>query len=130
MNNQLLEKQLNHQSSQKTTGNRLAIVITVLSCLLIWWLLPISEPYVQEVLSFEGNSTRGEAIFQVNCASCHGLNGTGNVGPSLVNVTRRKSNTQIIKQVIGGKTPPMPEFQPSSQDMADLLSYLHLLEVD
>lgn len=130
MNNQLLEKQINPQSSQKTTGNRLAIAIIVFSCLLIWWWSPISEPYVQEVLSFEGNSTRGEAIFQVNCAGCHGLNGAGNVGPSLVNVTRRKSNTQIIKQVIGGKTPPMPEFQPSSQDMADLLSYLHLLEVD
>lgn len=127
MNNQLLETQLNHKSSQKTAGNLLAIVIIVFSSLLIWWLLSISEPYVQEVLSFKGNSTRGEAIFQVNCAGCHGLNGAGNVGPSLVNVTKRKSDTQIIRQVISGKTPPMPKFQPSTGDMADLLSYLRQL---
>ncbi len=127
MNNQILETQLNNHAHQKTTGNVLAIGIIVFSFVLIWWLLPISEPYVQEVLSFEGNNTRGEAIFQVNCAGCHGLNGAGNVGPSLLNVTKRKSDSQIIKQVVGGKTPPMPEFQPSTEEMADLLLYLHQL---
>jgi len=128
VNNQLLETQLNDNSPQnKTTGNILAIVIIVLISLTIWWLFPISDPYVQEVLSLEGNKTRGEAIFQVNCAGCHGLNGAGNVGPSLLNVTKHKSDSQIIKQIISGKTPPMPKFQTSTEDMADLLNYLHQL---
>jgi mono/diheme cytochrome c family protein len=79
------------------------------------------------VLSFQGNLERGEAIFAVNCAGCHGIKGDGDVGPSLHNISKNKSETSIINQVISGKTPPMPKFQPSAQDMADLLSYLHQL---
>ncbi|RDH51814.1 cytochrome C, partial [Mastigocladus laminosus WC112] len=32
-----------------------------------------------------------------------------------------------IHQVISGDTPPMPKFQPSAKEMADLLSYLETL---
>ncbi|MFM6660226.1 MAG: cytochrome c, partial [Microcystis panniformis] len=32
-----------------------------------------------------------------------------------------------IEQVISGKTPPMPKFQPDTQAMADLLVYLENL---
>ena len=85
------------------------------------------DPYIDQVLSYKGNIERGEAIFQVNCASCHGINGDGNVGPSLLSVSKHKSEIQIIEQVVSGKTPPMPKFQPSEQDMADLLSYLKQL---
>ncbi len=51
----------------------------------------------------------------------------GKVGPSLKNVSDRKSPPRLIKQVISGQTPPMPKFQPSPQEMADLLSYLESL---
>ncbi|MCY7276760.1 MAG: cytochrome c, partial [Phormidesmis sp. CAN_BIN44] len=37
------------------------------------------------------------------------------------------SRTRLIDQVISGKTPPMPQFQPSPQEMADVLSYLKSL---
>jgi len=30
----------------------------------------------------------------------------------------------LIRQVTSGQTPPMPQFQPSPQEMADLLKYL------
>ena len=78
-------------------------------------------------MSYEGNPQRGEAIFNVNCASCHGIKATGNVGPNLLGVSRHKSQRRIIKQVVSGKTPPMPKFQPSAEDMADLLSYIEKL---
>ncbi|NER30629.1 MAG: cytochrome c, partial [Symploca sp. SIO1C4] len=39
----------------------------------------------------------------------------------------RKSKISLIHQVTDGKTPPMPKFQPSPQEMADLLSYLEEL---
>jgi mono/diheme cytochrome c family protein len=87
----------------------------------------VSDPYVQEVLSLTGNLDKGHAIFQINCAACHGLQADGNVGPSLRNVPKRKSKVRLIDQVISGKTPPMPKFQPSTQEMADLLSYLEQL---
>lgn len=86
-----------------------------------------SDPYIQNVLARQGDAVRGNAIFQINCAGCHGISGDGNVGPSLHGVAQRKSNHRLIQQVVSGKTPPMPKFQPVAQDMADLLSYLHTL---
>ncbi|MEA5580630.1 cytochrome c [Nodularia harveyana UHCC-0300] len=86
-----------------------------------------SDPYVKNVLSLQGDSVQGHAIFQINCAVCHGLEANGLVGPSLQGVSKRKSKYQLIRQVISGETPPMPKFQPSVQEMADLLSYLETL---
>jgi len=87
----------------------------------------VSDPYTKTVLSLTGDSVQGHAIFQMNCAGCHGLQGQGQVGPSLHNVSGRKSRVQIIHQVTSGETPPMPQFRPSSQEMADLLSYVEKL---
>jgi hypothetical protein len=42
-------------------------------------------------------------------------------------VDSRKNNRQLIQQVVSGRTPPMPRFQPEPQAMADLLTYLHTL---
>ncbi len=86
-----------------------------------------SDPYIKEVLSRSGDAVQGHAIFQMNCAGCHGLMADGKVGPSLKGVSNRKSRTRLIDQVISGKTPPMPQFQPSPQEMADVLSYLKSL---
>lgn len=83
-----------------------------------------SDPYIQQVLAETGDAGRGQAIFQMNCAVCHGLEATGEVGPTLRNVSDRRTKVSLIKQVISGETPPMPQFQPSAQDMADLLKYL------
>lgn len=85
------------------------------------------DPYIGQVLAIQGDSIRGNAIFQINCAGCHGSKADGNVGPSLWSVAQRKSDSRLIKQVISGSTPPMPKFQPAPQEMADLLSYLHSL---
>jgi mono/diheme cytochrome c family protein len=90
--------------------------------------LPTADAaYVNQVLQLPGDVTQGQAIFQMNCAVCHGSTGNGNVGPSLKSVAARKSRERLIEQVISGKTPPMPQFQPSAQTMADLLSYLSSL---
>ncbi len=86
-----------------------------------------SDPYVKNVLSLKGNPVQGNAIFQINCAGCHGIEADGLVGPSLQGVSKRKSPSQLIHQVISGETPPMPKFQPSAHEMADLLNYLESL---
>lgn len=86
-----------------------------------------SDPYSQQVLILQGDPVRGHAIFQINCAGCHGLKAKGDVGPSLRDITHHKSDLRLIQQVISGQTPPMPKFQPQPQDMSDLLSYLHTL---
>jgi cytochrome c553 len=90
-------------------------------------LVQVSDPYIQNVFSQKGDLVQGHAIFQMNCAGCHGWEGAGSVGPSLQGVSKRKSRFGLIDQVTSGKTPPMPQFQPDAQEMADLLSYLESL---
>ncbi len=89
--------------------------------------LGAQDPYVQSVLQRVGDANRGQEIFQLNCATCHGLAAAGEVGPDLRDVSERKSRVALIEQVISGKTPPMPQFQPNEKDMADLLSFLETL---
>ncbi len=127
VSNPLAETNLNQNPTAKIIVPVIIISLSLISLISFWYFTPIKDPYVEEVLSYQGNIKRGEAIFQVNCAVCHGMNATGNVGPSLLAVPKHKSDVQIIKQVVSGKTPPMPKFQPSAEDMADLLSYLKQL---
>ncbi len=102
-----------------------ALAITVMVALL----LPIarSDPYTRATLALNGSVQDGGRLFRLNCAGCHGLAAQGLVGPNLHGVDRRKSDRQLIQQVVSGRTPPMPRFQPDPQAMADLLSFLHSL---
>lgn len=112
--------------------NRLLLIIMAImlivgfSILGIYW-QKTSDPYAYDVLSLEGDPQKGLAMFQINCAGCHNLRADKNVGPRLEDITKRKSQRDIITQVTSGRTPPMPKFQPSKQEMADLLSYLSQL---
>lgn len=105
----------------------LAILFAVLLAILGMYQFRYSDPYVRSVLSLQGDPVQGHAIFQMNCSSCHGLYADGRVGPSLHHISDRKSRVALIQQVISGKTPPMPQFQPSPKEMADLLEYLQTL---
>jgi len=102
------------------------MLILALSILGIYW-QNNSDPYTYEVLALDGNKKNGLAIFQINCAGCHALQAGRNVGPRLESIAKRKSSRDLITQVVSGRTPPMPKFQPSEQEMADLLSYLNTL---
>ena len=102
----------------------LALLFVVLLTVLGIYQFRASSPYVRDVLVLEGDAVQGHAIFLMNCAGCHGAKAAGRVGPSLREISNRKSKVGIIHQVTSGQTPPMPQFQPSPQEMADLLSYL------
>jgi len=105
--------------------------VGIMLLILLWvvgqnW-LQVSDPYIEQVLSLNGDPVKGHAIFEMNCAGCHFQNVSHQVGPSLLDVSQRKSPVGIIHQVTSGQTPPMPQFQPTPQEMADLLSYLQKL---
>ncbi len=100
-----------------------AIAVTIFMVHQFWH----NDPYVQSVLELQGDPVKGHAIFQMNCSSCHGLYADGSVGPSLKSIAGHRSPARLIHQVVSGKTPPMPQFQPSPQEMADLLQYLEQL---
>ena len=124
MDNQIIQPSILFQRIMVLLA--LFVLIVSVSILGIYW-QRMNDPYLQEVLSLPGDVTKGNAIFQINCAGCHGLQADKNVGPSLENISKRKSKVEIIYQVTSGKTPPMPKFQPTSQEMADLLAYLEKL---
>ena len=63
----------------------------------------------------------------MNCVGCHGITARGLVGPDLHSITLGLNDTEIIKQVIEGVTPPMPSFEIDPQNMSNLLTYLHSL---
>jgi mono/diheme cytochrome c family protein len=90
-------------------------------------LINTTDAYTDAVLKIEGNPTKGRSIFVMNCVACHGQWADGKVGPSLRNISEKLSKPRIIHQVVSGKTPPMPQFQPTEAEMADLLSYLNQL---
>ncbi len=107
----------------------LATLAAVACILLVVVLLPAarSDPYTRQTLELTGSATDGGRLFRLNCAGCHGLAAQGLVGPDLHGVGRRKNDRQLIQQVVSGRTPPMPSFQPEPQAMADLLAFLHSL---
>ena len=84
--------------------------------------------YILKTLDLKGSVKDGNALFKTNCVGCHGITARGLVGPDLHAITQRLSDKEIIKQVTGGLTPPMPSFEIDPQNMSNLLHYLHSLE--
>ena len=84
--------------------------------------------YIIKTLEINGSAKEGYALFKVNCVGCHGITARGLVGPDLHSITQRLNDKEIIKQVTGGLTPPMPSFEIDPINMSNLLKYLHSLE--
>ena len=113
--------------SRRLTVLWVGLVVAIVLLLGIATYRPVVDPYLESVLSLSGDRSRGAAIFQMNCAICHGQTARGEIGPSLLAITDHRSKASLVDQVISGKTPPMPQFQPDAQAMADLLQYLDSL---
>ncbi len=87
-----------------------------------------NNKYIVETLKLNGSTKEGDALFKINCVGCHGITARGLVGPDLHSITQRLNDKEIIKQVTGGLTPPMPSFEIDPVNMSNLLKYLHSLE--
>ena len=79
-----------------------------------------------------GNIARGRALFNENCAHCHGVAGNGasvgydNVAPSLMNATV----FQVAEAIRAGPE-VMPRFGPdvlSDQDVSDIARYVNFVQ--
>jgi len=116
-------------SRRRSLVTALMVLAAVACAVLALLLLQASriDPYTTATLDRVGSVEDGGRLFRLNCAGCHGLAAQGLVGPNLHGVDRRKNDRQLIQQVVSGRTPPMPRFQPDPQAMADLLAFLHSL---
>ena len=105
------------------------IFVVLLLCFSIFFLKNNEDnKYIIETLELKGSVDEGDALFKINCVGCHGISARGLVGPDLHSITQRLNDKEIIKQVTGGLTPPMPSFEINPLNMSNLLKYLHSLE--
>ncbi|MGH8000036.1 MAG: c-type cytochrome, partial [Brasilonema sp.] len=74
----------------------LMILLVVVLSIFTVRIMRTADPYVKSVLSLKGDPALGHAIFQINCAGCHGWEADGRVGPSLQGVSKRKSTYGLI----------------------------------
>ncbi len=103
--------------------------LVLLICLSIFFLNhDENNKYTVQTLELNGSAEEGDALFKINCVGCHGITARGLVGPDLHSITQRLNDKEIIKQVTGGLTPPMPSFEIDPVNMSNLLEYLHSLE--
>lgn len=69
----------------------------------------------------------GAGLFALNCARCHGVDATGDVGPDLHQVTKTDARIQSI--ILNGIKGEMPAFgkRLSENDAATLLVFIRSL---
>ena len=84
--------------------------------------------YIIKNLELDGSVNKGDALFKINCVGCHGITARGLVGLDSNSITQHLNDKEIIKQVTGSFTPPMPSFEIDPQNMSNLLKYLYSLE--
>ena len=105
------------------------VFVVLLTCFSIFFVNNNeNNKYIIKTLDLNGSADEGDALFKINCVGCHGITARGLVGPDLHSVTKRLNDKDIIKQVTGGLTPPMPSFEIDPVNMSNLLEYLHSLE--
>ena len=103
-------------------------VVSLICFLIFFFNHHDNNNFIIETLEINGSAKEGDALFKMNCVGCHGITARGLVGPDLHSITQRLNDKEIIKQVTGGLTPPMPSFEIDPVNMSNLLKYLHSLE--
>lgn len=89
-----------------------------------------AQPSRSATAGLKPNVLHGKAIFEENCSACHGAQGQGGMGPSLVGESARKNMQQAIAW-IKNPEPPMPKLYPSTlneRDARDVAAFVESLK--
>jgi cytochrome c oxidase cbb3-type subunit III len=95
-----------------------------LAACLVLFLLPVTMIRAQA-----GGPPDGEAVFNSNCATCHGMNASGGRGPDLHAALRNGDQDADLRKVIKNGLPgtAMPAFRLDSDDLDALVKYIQKL---
>lgn len=75
------------------------------------------------ILALTGDSANGESLYPT-CAACHGSDGSGGIGPSLIEEVPELSDAEIAGAIKNGVGDEMPPQSFEDQEIADILAYL------
>jgi hypothetical protein len=75
--------------------------------------------------SLIGNPENGEELYERNCSECHGSDGMGGIGPSIVEEVREEDDEEIWEVIFEGED-GMPPFTLMPQEVADIVAWLRL----
>jgi mono/diheme cytochrome c family protein len=80
-----------------------------------------------DVLNLTADPEVGEFLYDNKCATCHGPDGTGVSGPSLLDIVPQRTSCDIIATVRDGPG-AMPAFdrELDNRELADLLEFVTL----
>jgi mono/diheme cytochrome c family protein len=93
--------------------------IVVMTFLLAQW-VPF-EPSTTATATADGDVTRGELVFERECAACHGAAGEGGAGPRLVG---SGLDADTVAETIRQGAGIMPPGLVTGQDEADVVAYV------
>jgi mono/diheme cytochrome c family protein len=71
----------------------------------------------------DGDIAAGEQVFADTCAVCHGADGTGGIGPSLLDEVPDASDAEL-QDVIQNGDGEMPAQSLDDQQTADVIAYM------
>jgi cytochrome c551 len=82
-----------------------------------------TEERVDAIVALEGDVAAGEAIYDAECASCHGAEGEGGVGPAMEEVVAGHDEWAMVDVLVRG-VGGMPSFDDlDDQSIADVTAY-------
>jgi mono/diheme cytochrome c family protein len=104
------------------------MVLRCFACSSIFFLLTAcsSGNLKEDAAKKNAPKVAGEELFEMNCAICHGLDGTANVSGAKDLSVSQLSTAEIMKIIKNGKNgmPPMPEIAASKQKMQEIVEYV------
>ncbi len=92
----------------------------------------VTEDYLAGLLEDQDQLSSGERTYATRCASCHGMEGEGGIGPAFKADLRESERTTIeLYEVVRDGIPAggMPAHEPmmSAQDMAAVTAFIETL---
>lgn len=96
-----------------------------------WWVCALGASLAgcgtnyEKILALDGDAVKGQILYESNCGTCHGDDGTGVTGPALTDVVPVLTSTEILETIETGPG-AMPDFSDyfTDQQLADLLEYV------
>ncbi len=101
----------------------IVFMILLISGFLFYFNYEENKTYILNTLALKGSVKEGNTLFKINCVGCRGITARELVRPDLHSITLLLNDTEIIKQVIEGVTPPVPSFEIDPQNISNLLTY-------